>query len=308
MMCSDRGDGFRKGSTHPTGSFFTIDSPMASRLFVGRKDGISVVSSIPRGDEAALQLMGDNFYLPMISKSVKSALEEVVSLREEVSTLNERLAIGTDPILFVEGETDQSILRLAFSKLFGDVRCPFSIEAAGGTQKMKALHAEGPALNIAASGRRIFVLTDNDFDGRDVAPRNSVGKWTSIKNGAVWWVLKPTDEYVTQMRRVCFDANMHFFCIEDCFSVDVRREASIDIVDICSSYKYNAPRNYSIKVDHARLVKLAESDAVFKYSVFGPEHNAKKQFVEWLENRPAAEFEYFRPFFKELIAMLALVK
>lgn len=282
-------------------SFFTINASDASKLFVAKTDGLSVLQRIGENSEqASLELMGDNFYLPLISSSVKAAMDEVAGLKASMVSLNERLASGGDPILFVEGVTDKAILELAYRKIHGDVVAPFTIEAAGGTQKMKALRADGPALSVAASGRKILVLTDNDFDGRDLSPSSGVGKWESSSNKTSWWMLKPSPTYAACLAEVKFGPDMHFFCIEDCFSSEVRQIAFADIPGIASSYKYNAPRTYPAKIHHDQIIARANESDAFKFCVFGPSHEAKNQFVQWLEGREAADFEYFRDFFLRL--------
>jgi hypothetical protein len=111
----------------------------------------------------------------------KKAMTEVDDLKKSIADLNSEIQTTNGPILFVEGETDKSILILAHNKLFG-ADPTFEIEAGGGTSKMKALRAEGDVINKAANQRGIFVLTDNDFDGRELAPSPSIGKWTAGRN------------------------------------------------------------------------------------------------------------------------------
>ena len=282
-------------------SFFTINGDRCAKFFVGRNEGLSRVKPVVGNDEnEALELMGDSFYLPMISRSIKKAMEDVDAQKQSILKLNADLSMTTGPILFVEGTTDAEILELAHTKLFGVAPSKYLIRAAGGTQKMSALIAEGSALSIVANQRKIFVLTDNDFDGRKLAKNSSIGKWRAAKNGTLWWMLKPTIKYHQKMVGVKLKASMYFFCIEDCFSFELRRVAKESIVKIDSECKYNAGRDYPEKIDHADLITLANQDQDLRFCVFAPDKDAKGQFSEWLQQQPPAQFEYFREFFVEL--------
>jgi predicted ATP-dependent endonuclease of OLD family len=282
-------------------SFFTIEEANATKLFVSKNQNLSKVQKLSgNSGEDALELMGDNFYLPLISRSVQKSIEEVAALKDGMVSLNKRLAVGVGPILFVEGVTDKAIVELAYRKLRDGAVMPCTVEAGSGTQKMKALRADGPALSVAASGRKILVLTDNDFDGRELSSSKSAGKWESSNNKTSWWMLKPSTVYSDQMAAVNFGPNMHFFCIEDCFSMETRLAAQTDIKEIASSYKYNAPRQYPVKIHHDVLIGRASEDVAFKFAINGPTPEAKDQFVVWLEDRPVADFEYFREFFSQL--------
>lgn len=126
-------------------SFFTIEGSRCAKFFVARNEGLSRVEPVLGNDESeAFELMGDNFYLPLISRSMKQAMEDVDVLKQSIAKLNADLSASASPILFVEGATDAEILALAHVKLFGSEPEKYVIRAAGGTQKMRALVAEGP--------------------------------------------------------------------------------------------------------------------------------------------------------------------
>lgn len=205
-----------------------------------------------------------------------------------------------NPILFVEGETDKKILELAYSKFY-DEAFPLSIEPTGGTQKMKALCADGAALEIAANGRKLFVVTDNDFDGREVAPKGSVaGQWRVARNRLQWWLLMPAPWYLNQVSKLNISPEMYSFSIEDCFSIGVRREAEAAVSGIAGSYKYNHGRAYPKSIDHTVFINKCNIDEEVRFCLYGPTKDAKAEFVSWLAERPSDDFIYFRYFFEEL--------
>lgn len=281
-------------------AFFTIRDSSASKYFVSRVDSLSRIRKFnSERENMALELMGDNFYLPLISKSFQQAMVEIDDLKKSISELNSDIQATNRPILFVEGETDKIILILAYNKLFG-ASPPFEIEAGGGTTKMKALRAEGDVLSKAANQRGIFVLTDNDFDGRELAPSLSVGKWTTAHNKVQWWSLNPTSEYRDQLKKIGLSDNMNFFCIEDCFDTNFRKSVLSEISDLASEYKYNHPRAYPIKMDHTKFITAASADQDLKLALYSPSKTAKGAFAARVESEPASQFEYFRNFFEKL--------
>lgn len=281
-------------------AFYMVEDSAASKYFIHRANSRSTIKRFKSDEKtSALELMGDNFFLPIISKSMQQAMIEIDALKQSISDLNAEIEATNGPILFVEGESDKVILTTAYAKLFGTA-LPFVIEASGGTSKMKALCAEGDVLDAAANNRGIFVITDNDFDGRDLAPSSQTGRWLTARNKTKWWLLEPTNEYKAQLAKVQFGDNMHFFCIEDCFGLAFRRVLLAEIPDLASEYKYNAPRNYPIKVEHPKLIRAAEADLDLKLSLFSPTKDAKIAFSNRLENEPPARFEYFRVIFERL--------
>jgi len=286
-------------------AFFLINRSEATKFFVSRDDQLSHVREVAGNDEReSLELMGDNFYLPLISSSLKTSLDEAKKLTEDIDSLRQELSHVDGPILFVEGVTDKTILEIAYEKLFPEVAIPFMIEPAGGTSKMKALCADGPILNLTGNHRKIFVLVDNDFDGRELARVSHSGRWTKGRNGIMWWLLKPSTAYSNRMAEIGFKPEMYYFCIEDCFSVDLRQAAETEIPEIAADYKYNAQRNYPIKIDHPKLIGAISSNPEFRFFLNGPSKTAKGEFAEWLKQQSVDEFEIFRDFFVNLEGQL----
>jgi hypothetical protein len=284
-------------------AFFLINRSKATKFFVSRDrdEQLSHVKEVAGDNEReSLELMGDNFYLPLISSSLRDSLDEAKKLTKDIDSLRLELTQVDGPLLFVEGVTDKAILEIAYEKLFPGVAIPFEIEAAGGTSKMKALCADGPILNLTGNNRKIFVLVDNDFDGRELAPVSNSGKWARGRNGIMWWLLKPSITYSDRMAEIGFKSEMYFFCIEDCFSVDVRQAAEEQIPEIVTEYKYNAQRNYPTKIDHPKVIGAVNTNPEFRFFINGPSKIAKGEFAEWLKTRPAGEFEVFRDLFVKL--------
>lgn len=287
-------------------SFFTVTDDKASRFFVSQSDGSSTVKHMVGVDEQlALEMMGDNFFLPIISKSIKASIDEIAKLKEAAGHLKGRLDRISGPLMFVEGKTDKEILELAYKKLYPDADLPFTIVAAGGTTKMAPLAGDGATFKIAGNDRKIFALLDNDFEGRRLGPTNSEGKWQNSRNGVRWWILKPTEQYVSIMTERKMAPGMYSFCIEDCFSDEIRREALSKVAGLNSKYKYSSTNAYAESISHHDLITSSIERAEVKFCVYGPSPEAKNEFVDWLMDRPREDFFYFHSIFEATSAELA---
>jgi hypothetical protein len=120
-------------------------------------------------------------------------------------------------------------------------------------------------------------------------------------------MLKPTDEYRTQLVKIALGDNMNFFCIEDCFALSFRQSVLSEIPELASVYKYNPPRNYPANLDQTKIITAASSDVDLKLSLYSPSKDAKLSFAERLVGEPASRFEYFRDFFERLEQQLSQI-
>ena len=188
-------------------------------------------------DEDAMTLMADAPHLALVAPLVRDLEDRVKQLADENSALEEaraslfsELSSAVGDILFVEGESDAIYVEAAWAEYVGG-ELPFEIVDGTGTTRMKALAAEGDVLRTVAPGRRLFVLIDNDKDGRELVKKGfpkrlkSGGVWELGENGSTWCLLKPPAAFVAAMK-VLKVAEPEWFCsIENLFSSGLRVEA-----------------------------------------------------------------------------------
>jgi hypothetical protein len=88
--------------------------------------------------------------------------------RDELAALLKRADAARLPTLFVEGESDVTILTAAWPAFHPTEPLPVTILAAGGTSRMDGLAGKGAALRQVLGDRLVFALADNDREGRDL--------------------------------------------------------------------------------------------------------------------------------------------
>jgi hypothetical protein len=113
----------------------------------------------------------DPTHFDVVRRALIETRGQVTSLeheRDELAALLRRSDAAPLPSLFVEGESDVTILTAAWQAFHPGETLPVTILAAGGTRQMESLAGKGAALRQVLGDRLVFALADNDREGRDL--------------------------------------------------------------------------------------------------------------------------------------------
>ena len=229
-----------------------------------------------------------------------------------LGALRAELEATSGPVLFVEGASDLPILEAVWNALRPGRRLPCRLLAAGGTQQMKSLAAEGKALRAVLEGRRVFALADNDRAGRELWNNGHVkkgGRFLRHPNGIFWALLPPPEEFRAVMDELGVPEAFRPLTIEQMWPAALRAEAAAE-----GAYA-TLPEPWSDLVAEVALAKkigplagsLRPEDRRFWY-VRAADPASKEAFAVWLAARLSREpalAEPLRPLIESLEAVLA---
>jgi hypothetical protein len=264
-------------------------------------------------DPARLQ---DPIHFDVVRRALVETRGQVSSLereRDELVALLKRSDATPLPSLFVEGESDVTILTAAWQAFRPDEALPVTILAAGGTRQMASLAGKGAALRQVLGDRLVFALADNDREGRDLVEDARTGRgdaWRQQTNGIHWCLLAPTDEFARSMKRFDIPEAFWPFTVENAFPAALRRQAmaegayAVEEAVIQSSFQADPGiANRALRAAHQ--LDQTHDDAVLYFRPPAPQ--AKLTFAEWIaapERRDRATFSAFEPVLDGLQAIL----
>jgi hypothetical protein len=233
--------------------------------------------------------------------------------REELVALLERSDAAPLPTLFVEGESDVTILTAAWQAFHPGESVPVTILAAGGTRQMGSLAGKGDALRQLLGDRLVLALADNDREGRDLVEDGRTrrgGTWRRQTNGIHWCLLAPTDEFVRTMKRFDIPEAFWPFTIENAFPATLRRQAmaagvyAVEEAGIQPAFLAE-PGIAKKALAAAHQLDLAGDHAILHFRSPAPE--TKLAFAQWIaapERHDRATFAAFEPVLEGLQAIL----
>ncbi|MEQ8747835.1 hypothetical protein [Pyruvatibacter sp.] len=276
-------------------SFYSLSGGGVAKYFVKQVSDIEEKSISKIGEKSeeidSLRLMGDDFYLPIISKVVDRVEKERFHLKEERELLLERLRLIEKPIFFVEGEGDAKILSAAWSSLTKDV-CPFKFEPSLGTPKMKALAAEGLTLEALGNNRKVFALVDYDGAGRTVMPKKVSGTgWRKHVNGVFWRHLAPPDELIAALDKAGLQQDYTSCVLEDMFPASLRLEAQN-----LGFYSLGELRPDYSRPECKIMSAISTMDSDPETGVYQLRPESKDEFSDWVEKRMKEQPDLAQPF------------
>jgi hypothetical protein len=238
----------------------------------------------------------------------------VQSLERELQEMLARSDATPLPTLFVEGESDVTILIAAWHAFHPGEALPVTILAAGGTRQMESLAGRGAALRQLLGDRRVFALADNDREGRALVEDGRTrkgGVWRQQSNGIHWCLLAPTAEFEQAMKRFTIDATYWPFTIENTFPAAQRRQAiaegayGVDEATVQPAFLEDpATSNKALRAAHQ--LEQAGDDAVLYFRPPAPV--TKLAFAEWIaapERRDRTTFAAFAPVIEGLLGTLS---
>lgn len=285
-------------------AFFRCVEPGVKRFFVskGAVDGVERPSSLLQemnglsATSLPADLMGETPHLAVISSYLDDAAKKIEALDAQSVELARTIAAAAHPILFVEGESDAAILRQAWDQYVGAGH-HIIIESCHGTSKMESLAADGGVLKALAPERKVFVLVDNDGEGRDLrrdarlSPKG--GRWVQHNSNKSWWCrLWTPDEFVEKMQLLGIQEASWPGTLENVFPAQLRLEAIED-----EAYALG-PTPFSDLLDGTNYPKIAGSltgDAANRLYVTAPTGETKANFAHWIVRKAHEQPDVLSP-------------
>ncbi|MFC1830500.1 ATP-dependent endonuclease [Thermodesulfobacteriota bacterium] len=295
-------------------AFFSIENDYTNRYFISKQNtkGLSKNSSeadlIKAGEDLPNELMGETPLLPIISHYLKESTEKIQSLKEGIESINTKLSHATSPILFVEGESDKIIFQKCW-ELFGAPEYSLVIEDCYGSTKMKSLSQDGLVIENIGNGREVFILVDNDKEGRELYKNKRLGRggggnWVMHNSNKTYWCrLKISDDFKQKMKTLNIPENSWPYTIENCFDQNNHKKAIEKGVLRFEEYLHDE----LIKCDTSNkiVIPLATSDD--HTYLRAPNKEKKIPYANWIvnqhENDPSV-LEPFRLIFENLLKIL----
>ena len=283
-------------------AFFALESDTARRFFVScatelKGRPVSGVQSITTNSgQYPGEMMGETPHLPVISHYLQEADREIRSLAEQKEAISHELAQSNRSLLFLEGESDIRILKAAWMA-FCKGEMPFVCINSSGTTKMQGLAKDGQVINYLAPNRKVFVLVDNDREGRELYKNGRLdngAKWIQHNSNGTYWCRLPwTPEFVTVMKRLNVQRTAWPGCIENLFSAAVRNEAKEQgAYDLERKPYEDLITNCEFSVIADMLVDENNSD---RFYVLAPAPDKKIPFAEWIEQKARINPEIVNP-------------
>jgi predicted ATP-dependent endonuclease of OLD family len=277
--------------TSHSAAFFNLIDDEVKRYFVSKAEEVkgrkvSVAHLIDKsGDKFPSELMGETPHLPVISQYLREADEKIRQLRDESEELSSMLEQRDRDLVFVEGKSDEIILSAAWRE-FCNGDAPFDFVDSIGTTKMQSLAKDGRTLNRLAPNRKIYVIVDNDKEGRELYKNGRLdggGRWVEHNsNGSYWCRLPWTGDFSTIMQSMNVPKTLWPGTIENLFSSQIKSMAQDDSAYLKSKCPHDElfeNGNYSRIADALN----DETDAAHLY-VRTIDHEYKLEFANWVNN------------------------
>lgn len=273
-------------------AFFALDNGDVVRIFVSRSekhDGrlTSKVNAISRDShDAPGELMGETPHLPVISTYLKDAHAHIEALTQEGQQMAEQLGRLNRSIVFVEGDSDEIILRAAWETLVGVAR-PFEFEVATGTMKMESLAKDGRVINRLAPERTVLAVVDNDAAGRAVYRNGRLdggGRWKQHNSNKVFWCRLPVlGAFRDFMNRVQVPEASWPGCLENLFTPELRTLA----VRAGALQLTTAPYPELLTAEiYPRICEfLANGNIPERFFLLSTSEDSKIPFADWVATR-----------------------
>jgi predicted ATP-dependent endonuclease of OLD family len=290
-------------------AFFTLENSSTKRFFIYKSKDTGLnkelskecsCADIVNSESIPSSLMGETPLLPVISNYLKEAGQTIEQLKNDVESINRIIDEERSPILFLEGESDRIILEKSW-EYFGSKEIGLRFVDCSGTTKMKSLSQDGPILSTLGSGRLIFVLVDNDKEGRDLSKHNNArlskndgGNWVQHNsNKSFWCRLQFSKSFIQKMKELKIPTDSWPFTIENCFSEKIHQEAISE-----QSLKFSEiPHDELINCTKAKKVIFPLLKSNPTTYILAPDEDYKVKFAEWVINHANSKvlLEYFKP-------------
>ena len=283
-------------------AFFALESDSATRFFVSRATQLKdrPVSGVQRitadSGQYPGEMMGETPHLPVISHYLQEADREIRDLGEQKDAISRELEQRNQSLLFLEGESDIRILEAAWNA-FCKVEIPFVCIDSTGTTKMQGLAKDGKVINHLAPNRKVFVLVDNDREGRELYKNGKLGngaKWVQHNSNGTYWCRLPwTGELKAVMKRLNIPKEDWPGSIENLFSAALREEAMTFNAYGTADAPHDELLESALYKKYAHV--LHDTNNSDRLYVLAPDPDRKIPFAEWVVQKATTNPEILEP-------------
>lgn len=283
-------------------AFYNLEGENCKKLFVQIKTEKgslqSKVTDISKNlPDDNHRLMDDTFYLRSVATEILKLETKLKNEKINSDRLREVLRLTNRPVLFVEGPTDETVLKVAWEVLFDDKECPFDIQSGNGASKLKLLREPGILLN-QLNKKQIFVLVDYDFEGRIVAKGLTPNDgWKTVAENCFWATYSPSEEATKVFKHLKIPAEKQPITLESCFSSAVRLRAMNEDCYTHDNAPYKDIREVKEKGHYKWIIDYSDDKCCEKFYIIPLSGDHKLDFSNWVrKNRGdlSDELEIFR--------------
>ena len=297
-------------------AFFRMEHSGVKRYFVRKTllPGLSKESSVLTlidgisPDQLPADLMGETPHLAIMSSYLDEASKKISSLQGLADKLVAKANESKVPIVFLEGESDEIVVRAAWDHFVGHDHA-IRFVSCSGTTKMQGLAANGAIIVKLAPERRTCVLVDNDGEGRSLYVNGKLGarggKWVQHNSNRTYWCrLFAPEEFVNEMTELGIPENRWPGTLENVFPRAVRVEACAD-----GTYGLSdVPFSDLIEKDvFSRVAKRLSSPMADKIYVMAPKEELKIPFANWLVRKAKNDPSVLTPLRQLVLELYSLV-
>lgn len=293
-------------------AFFSLENSNTKRFFVykSKSSGLSKECScadVLNSESLPSVLMGETPLLPVISNYLKAAGQEIERLKLDLQSISQAVDQDHSPILFLEGESDRIIIEKSW-EYFGSDEIILRFVDCSGTTKMKSLSQDGPVLSAIGSDKFIFVLVDNDKEGRELSKhdnarlgKNGGGNWVQHgSNKSFWCRLKFSESFIQKMKELKIPENSWPFTIENCFSEDIHQEAINN-----GALKFSGMPHCELLEDEGSrkiVIPLLKNNSITY--IYAPDKDYKVIFARWIVDHANSVkmLECFKPIIEGMVS------
>lgn len=181
---------------------------------------------------------------------------------------------------------------------------PFIFEPGGGTTKMHALTKNGQVIKALAPGRAVFVLVDNDKEGRDLYTTSKLGDggvWKQDNSNKVYWCRLPFLDELSQLMAKCkIDKSAWPGCLENLFSAELKHKA-IQAGVLAVTKK---PHNEFLSDHFEKITEYLDNrDDHMHYHILSPAPEKKDTFAEWVVTQANTNPKILEPLKKTMLGL-----
>ncbi|MBN6102697.1 AAA family ATPase [Xanthomonas sp. CFBP 8703] len=270
-------------------AFFRQQGPEIKRFFIFKKvpdtlskpcSSVLEINGLKPGSLPG-ELMGETPHLAIMGSHLEEISKQIERLKSDGADLTRQIEAAAAPILFVEGESDAKLMECAWSLFAGEIPAP-SIQSCQGTTKMESLAGDGLVLSSLVPGKQIYVLVDNDRDGRELRKDKRLtargGIWKQHNSNKTFWCrLAASDEFVSMMSSKGIPEQNWPATLENIFPSSTRVRAGDNYQRSTTPFKELLEPSIYPKISGS----LQESDEESFYFL-APTPETKDLFVDWL--------------------------
>lgn len=178
---------------------------------------------------------------------------------------------------------------------------------------MKSLAQDGLILKNIGNGREVFVLVDNDKEGRDLLKSGRLGRdggglWVKHNSNKTHWCrLKISDDFSQEMKILGIPEVSWPYTIENCFAKEIHNEA----IEKGKLKFEKYPHDELIKCDKSKKIVIPLSTSNEHTYILTPHPEYKVPFAHWIVDKADIQPSILEPFkliFERMLRILQTAK